>query len=228
MAGMVGENMRTIAALLSVMLVGCASAPHSNNPPAPLDAAVVASDASTDASTDALDTPAFIAPGCGENFIEVDYTLPSGERRQVCRSSMQGLGAHYEQCRRAFVETEFLGEVSPVVATWRVRERQGFLATGQSMMQFVAASPLGPGNCPSVDQPCFKFADCPVTVTTAGRVGDRVEAILTVPCELRHADDPGRVVTVHRARVVGRLSLAYTGVQPHDGGFVGSGPQCDY
>ena len=95
-------------------------------------------------------------------------------------------------------------------------------------MHFVAAAPLGRENCPSADQPCFKFGDCPVNVTAIGRVGDRVEARLTAPCELRHADDPGRVVTVHSARVVGRMTLASSGPRPHDAGFVGSGPQCDY
>lgn len=226
--------MKTMAMLLSASLIGCVMPPTSTGAGTRSDSAAGHTDALGDAALVA-DTPRGVtdaapsAPGCGESFIEVDYTLPSGERLQVCRTTLQGLGAHYDQCRRAFVEAEFLGDLDPVVATWRVRERGGFNRLGASTMHFVAASPLGRENCPSADQFCFKFGDCPVHVTSSGRVGDRVEAILTAPCELRHSDDPGRVVTVHRARVVGRMTLASTGYYSHgDAGLFGSGPRCEY
>ena len=225
--------MKTTFLLLPFSFFGCLTPEPASAVDARADSAVSAVDAPADAtfvadaSPDAPGIPS-IAPGCGDSFIEIDFTLPSGERRQVCRSSAAGLGASYQDCRRVFVEGEFRGSLDPMAATWRVRERGGFNSRGVSMMQLVAASPLGRENCPTADPYCSKFGDCPVDVTVVGRVGDRVEAVLTSPCELRNPDDPGRVVIVHRARVVGRMTLESTGVQPHDGGVVGSGPGCDF
>lgn len=166
------------------------------------------------------------AGGCGPEYLDLEYSLPDGTRRQICVPLPQGIQAQMEVCTRiSNVGTAYL----------RGDPRLGlsaagnpFAALGISRVGLIYTSRTECGY-PTPDCHFVAWGSvCRLRVTRAGGLGDLVAGELAEPCTLTTGGlVPPLTVTVNRARVQATLTFWYdlAAVLP-DGGQGVVDPEC--